>query len=261
VIQTVEAGLGAAGVSINRAGTLALVANRNEGTVSVFTIAGNKLTAAGKIQLGDAKSGPCHAVFTPDGKTALVTRDGDHKISILSVDGSKVEDTKEFILGGYRPYSIDVSSKGDIAVTGHMGGGQGESNVVSVIDLKNKPLRIVDNINVGQTPEGVALSSDGAFLAVNVVNGSNRAKSHPAFNDFGLLKVYSVKGTKLTAVAEAKTGHWCQGVAWSRNNKTVAIQCMVERNLQLFSFNGKSLKPAGAVALSGGGAGLRTAEK
>jgi DNA-binding beta-propeller fold protein YncE len=261
VIQTLEAGLGAAGVSINRAGTLALVANRSEGTVSVFTIAGNKLTAAGKIQLGDAKSGPCHAAFTPDGKTALVTRDGDHKISILSVNGSKVEDTKEFILGGYRPYSLEISSKGDVAVTGHMGGGQGEVNVVSVIDLKAKPLRIVKNVDVGQTPEGVALSSDGAYLAVNVMNGSNRPKNHPLFNDFGLLQIYSVKGTNLTKVAEAKTGHWCQGMAWSKNNKTVVIQCMVEKNLQAFSFNGRSLKPAGTVALSGGGAGLRTAEK
>ena len=50
-------------------------------------------------------------------------------------------------------------------------------------------------------------------------------------------------------------------MAWSKNNKTVAIQCMVEKNLQLFSFNGRSLKPAGTVPLSGGGAGLRTAEK
>jgi len=84
VIQTLEADFGAAGVSVNRAGTLALVANRSAGTVSVFTIAGNKLAPAGKILLGDAKSGPCHAAFTPDGKTVLVTRDGDHKISILS---------------------------------------------------------------------------------------------------------------------------------------------------------------------------------
>ena len=44
VIATLEAGLGAAGVSINNTGTLALVANRSEGTVSVFTVAGNKLT-------------------------------------------------------------------------------------------------------------------------------------------------------------------------------------------------------------------------
>ena len=105
VVATLEAGLGAAGVSINRAGTLALVANRNEGTVSVFTIAGAKLTPAGKIQLGDSKSGPSHVAFTPDGKMALVTRDGDNKVSILSVDGNKVEDSKMFMVGGIRPYS------------------------------------------------------------------------------------------------------------------------------------------------------------
>ena len=39
VVQTLEAGAGASGVSVNRAGTLALVANRNAGTVSVFRIA------------------------------------------------------------------------------------------------------------------------------------------------------------------------------------------------------------------------------
>ena len=40
VLATLRAGNGASGVSINRAGSLALVANRFEGTVSVFTIAG-----------------------------------------------------------------------------------------------------------------------------------------------------------------------------------------------------------------------------
>jgi DNA-binding beta-propeller fold protein YncE len=261
VIATLQAGKGAAGVSINRAGTLALVANRNEGTVSVFTISGKTVTPAGKIDLGDAKSGPSHAAFTPDGKMALVTRDGDHKISIFSVDGDKVTDTKKFMVGGYRPYSLDISAKGDVAVVGNQGGGQGDVDVINVIDLKARPPRIVDTISVGQTPEGVVMSGDGAYVAVTVMNGSNRPKEHPAFNDFGLLQVYSVNGTKLAKVAEAKVGHWCQGAAWSKDHKTVVVQCMIEKNLQAFGFDGKVLKPAGTVALSGGGAGLRTAEQ
>lgn len=57
VIATHKVGKGAAGVAINRAGTLALVANRAEGTVSVFTLKGNVLSPAGdKIALGDRKS-------------------------------------------------------------------------------------------------------------------------------------------------------------------------------------------------------------
>ena len=261
VIATLHAGKGAAGVSIDRAGTLALVANRNEGTVSVFTIAGKILTPAGTIDFGDVKSGPCHAAFTPDGKMALVTRDGDHKISILSVDGNTVTDTKKFMVGGYRPYGIEISARGDIALVGNQGGGQGDADTVSVIDLKANPPRVVDTISVGQTPEGVAMSGDGAYLAVTVMNGSNRAKTHPTFNDFGLLQVYSIDGTKLAKIDEAKVGHWCQGAAWSRNNEAVVVECMVEKNLQVFSFDGHTLKPVGTVPLSGGGAGLRTADR
>jgi DNA-binding beta-propeller fold protein YncE len=261
VIDTLEAGLGAAGVSINNAGTLALVANRSEGTVSAFTIVGNKLTPAGKIQLGDSKSGPSHVAFTPDGKTALVTRDGDHRVSILSVDGNKVEDSKKFMVGGVRPYSMEISSTGDVAVFSNQGGGQGDIDVINVIDLKAKPPRIVDTISVGQTPEGIGMSADGTYVAVTVMNGSNRAKDHPAFNDFGLLQIYLVNGTTLTKVAETKVGHWCQGAAFSKDNKTVVIQCMVEKNLQAFDFDGRALKPAGKVPLGGGGAGLRTAAK
>src|SRR5262249_1903767 len=40
VLATLETGLGPAGISINRASNLALVANRNEGTVSIFAISG-----------------------------------------------------------------------------------------------------------------------------------------------------------------------------------------------------------------------------
>ena len=261
VIATLEAGLGAAGVSINNAGNLALVANRSEGTVSVFTVTGNKLTPAGKIQLGDSKSGPSHVAFTPDGKSALVTRDGDNRVSILTIDGSKVEDSKAFMVGGVRPYSLEIGPKGDVAVFSNQGGGQGDIDVINVIDLKAKPPRIVDTISVGQTPEGIGMSSDGKYVAVSVMNGSNRPKDHPAFNDFGLLQVYSVSGTTLRKVAQTKVGHWCQGAAFSKNNKTVVIQCMVEKNLQVFDFDGRNLKPAGTVPLSGGGAGLRTAAR
>ncbi len=260
VIATLEAGMGASGVSINRASTLALVANRAEGTVSIFTVSGKMLTPAGKIQLGDAKSGPSHAVFTPDGKMVLVTRDGDHKISVLSVDGSKVEDTKHYMVGGIRPYAIDISSKGDVAVFVNQGGGQGDTDAINVIDLKMNPPRIVDTISVGQIPEGVAISPDGSHAAVTIQNGSQRPKSHKAFNDFGLVKVFRINGTKLTLAAEAKVGHWGQGVVWSKDGKTLLVQSMIEKELEVLSFDGKELKKTGAIKVNGGPAGIRTAQ-
>jgi len=157
VLTTVQAGAGAAGVSINRAGSLALVANRNEGTVSVFTINGNTVTPAGMVQLGDAKSGPSQAVFSHDGATALVTRDGDSRISVLSVDGSRVEYAKRDLYAGLRPYDIDLTGSA-AAIVGNVGTGNGDNDTISLIDMTAKPIRVVTTVSVGQTPEGVKMS-------------------------------------------------------------------------------------------------------
>jgi DNA-binding beta-propeller fold protein YncE len=259
VIATLEAGLGATGTAINPAGTLALVANRNEGTVSIFTISGNKLSAAGKIDFGDPKSGPSGVAFTPDGKTVLVTRDGDHRISILSVDGSTVTDTKRIMTGGFRPYAVQVSPKGDIAIVGNQGANAGDIMPVNVVDLKGKAPRIINTVDVGQYVEGVAFSDDGNFLAVIAQNGSSLAPSHPFYNDHGLLVVFSVNGTTLTKVAEVKIGQWPQGVAWSRDGKTLLAQSMVDNALATVSFDGKNLKVTGQVKVTGGPDGIRTA--
>jgi DNA-binding beta-propeller fold protein YncE len=261
VIATVEVGLGPAGVSFSPDGKLVLVANRGEGTVSILTVAGKTLTPAGKIALGDAKSGPSHAAFTPDGKTALVTRDGDHRISVLSVDGTKVEDTKAYMVAGIRPYSISISSKGDVAVLTNQGGGQGDTDIVSLIDLKQKPPRIADTVSVGQIPEGATMSPDGSHVAVTIQNGSNRPKTHPSYNDHGLVMVYRIDGAKLVLAAQAKVGGWGQGVVWSRDGKTLLAQSMLAKSLDVLSFDGKSLSVIGKIPVPGGAAGIRTVEK
>jgi DNA-binding beta-propeller fold protein YncE len=259
-LATLQAGKGAAGVSINRAGTLALVANRSEGTVSVFTIADKTLTPAGKIQLGDEKSGPSHVVFSPDGKTALVTRDGDNKISVLAVDGSKVEYTKRDISAGLRPYGIEMSPSGDVAIVANIGLGGGDNDTVSVIDVTAKPPRVVETVTVGQTPEGIRLSPDGKYLAVTVMNGSNKPKASPFFRDFGLVKVFGVDGSKLSHITEAHVGHWCQGVAWNKDSTALVVQCMVENELQVLGFDGKTLKQSEPIKLKASPAGIRTAQ-
>ena len=157
VAAQLQAGKGAAGVSINRAGTLALVANRSEGTVSVFSIAGGVLTPVGKVDLGNEKSGPSHVAITPDGKTALVTRDGDHKISVLSIDGTKVEYSKRDLSAGLRPYGLDIHPNGKVAVVANIGIGGGDADTASLIDIEAKPPRVIHTVTVGQTPEGIAL--------------------------------------------------------------------------------------------------------
>jgi len=263
ILATLQAGKGAAGVSINKAGTLALVANRDEGTVSVFTISGTTVTAAGKVTVGGEKSGPSAVIFDPDGKHALVTRDSDNRITLLTIDGSKVEVSKREIAAGLRPYGLDISAKGEVAVVANIGIGAGDADTISVIDLKLDPPRVVQTYTVGQTPEGIKLSPDGKFVAVSVMNGSNKPANSPFFNGNGLLQIWTRTGTQLTKTAELPIGRWCQGIAWSANGKTILVQCMVEEEINIIRFSGlagRSLQRVGSIKTKGGPAGIRTAE-
>lgn len=264
VIATFHAGLGASGIDINRAGTLALVANRAEGTVSVFTINGKTVKPGGKVDLrGGADSMPSQVMFTADGRTALVSCNSvnDNRIAILTVNGSNVEYTKrdngDFFVG-LRPYGMDITPSGDMAVIGNIGAGfSGGADVVSLVDLKASPLRAIDQVPVGAVPEGISVSPDGKYVAVTVMNGTNAAKASGFYNDFGILKILRIKGRTLSVVTEAKIGHWCQGVAWTPNSRTVLAQCMVEKEIQMFGFNGSVLKSVGSIPVNGGPAGLR----
>ena len=261
VIATHEAGASAAGVSINRQGTLALVANRAEGTVSVFTIQGKTLTPGPKITVGDAKSGLSHATISPDGRLALVNRDGDDRISVLSIDGAKVEYTKRDMNAGLRPYGIDISANGAFAAVANIGRGQGDVDTVSLIDLKMTPPRVVETISVGQTPEGIKVSPDNQHVAVVVMNGSNKPKSSPFYSDNGKLVMLKVSGSSITKVAEAPIGHWSQGAAFSTDGKTVLVGNMVEKDVQVFAWDGQTLRETARIKVNGGSAALRTAEK
>ena len=260
ILATLEAGAGPSGIAINRSGTLALIANRGDGTVSIFSIAGKTVTPAGRIDFGEAKSGPSGVIITKDGKSALVTRDGDHRISLLSIDGTKVDYTKRDIYAGLRPYSIDIARDGLFAVTGNIGFGVGDADTVSVIDLTGKlSPRVSETITVGSTPESVKISPDGKFIAVTVQNNSNKVPKAPIFNDFGFLKILRIDNGKLSLVAEIKNGHWCQGVVWSKDGATLLVQCMVEKEIEIYRFDGTNLTRTGAIPVGGGPAAIATA--
>src|SRR5262245_22547820 len=218
VIATLEAGMGAAGISVNRQGTLALVSNLVDGTVSVFTIQGKIVTPAGTVEVGGKTAGGVMVAITPDGKTALVSRSNDNKISVLSIDGAKVEYTKRDMTAGVRPIVLDVASNGAFAVVASLAGGaSGDSDSVSLIDLTAKPPRVVDTIGVlGATAEGLKISPDSSVVAVVVHNGSNRPKDSPFYNDAGKLVIVRVTGKTLSRVGEAPIGHWSQGAVSRR---------------------------------------------
>ncbi len=262
LIATVETGLGPGGVSINRQGNLSLVANRDEGTVSVYTISGKTVTPVSKVKVGDAKSVLGHVAISRDGKLALVPRSAENKVAVLTIDGTTVKLSDREINTGLRPTSIDISSNGAFAAVANIGMGGGDEDTVSLIDLTQKPPRVVDTITVGQTPEGIRIAPDGLHIAVVVMNGSNKPKESPFYHDTGYLVMLRVDGMKLSKLAQAPIGHWSQGVVFSPDGKTVLVGNMVEKDVQVLEWDGTFLRDTGTrIKVNGGSAGLRTVEK
>jgi len=264
VIATLEAGKGAAGISVNRQGTLALVSNFVDGTVSIFTIQGKTVTPAGTLEVGGEKAGGGMVAIAPDGKTALVSRQLDNKVSVLAIDGTKVEYTKRDMTPGVRPIVLDIASNGAFAVVGSLAGAaSGDHDSVSLIDLTAKPPRVVDTIGVlGPTAEGLKIAPDSSVVAVVVHNGSNRATDSPFYNNAGKLVIVRVTGKTMSRVAEGPIGRWSQGVAFSPDGKTILVGNMIEKDYWVFSWDGQNLKDTGQrIKMNGGPAAIRTVEK
>jgi DNA-binding beta-propeller fold protein YncE len=260
VTATLHAGAGASGVSINPAGTLALVANRAEGTVSVFTIAAGVVAEAGKVRLGAPTISLAMPIFFDGGKRALVSRDGDHKISMLLIDGANVTVSPKTLAPGLRPYQLDTTGPRRYAVSGNIGGGGRDMDTISLIDLAPATPRVVDVVAVGLTPEGLKMSPDGRYVAVNVNNGSNQAAKSPTFHKDGLVQVWAIADGRLTKVAEATTGAWGQGIAWSKDSRRLLVQCMADQSIEVYGFDGHKLRHESSLALPAGPAAIGVAE-
>ena len=246
VIDTLHAGMGAAGISVNRMGTLALVANHQQGTVSVLSIEGTTVKVIEKIDLENAKSGPMHVAITPDSKRALVSRDGDNKVTLLNISPSnRVTLAKRDLFPGQRPDCVDVRPQADLAIVANIGRGQGDADTLSLIDLSVKPPRVVDTVSVGQTPESAFFLPGGQYVGVNVMSGSNKASNSPFYQKGGNFLLLRVENKRLVRVASAPIGAWPQGLAFSEDGRYALVQNSADRNIELLQIDGEKVAPTG----------------
>jgi DNA-binding beta-propeller fold protein YncE len=215
--------------------------------VSLFTIDGDSVKLASTLQIGDAHSAPAQPIFFARGTRALVSRDGDHLLSTIEIDGTAMRLSPAVTRGGLRPYGLSSAGPRRFAVAANIGGGGHDVDTVSLIDLTGPVPRVIDTVAVGLTPEGIAMAPDGRHIAVNVNAGSNNPPGGPDYRAQGEVQIWRIDGRRLVKVTQALVGHWGQGVAWSADSRTLLVQSNVERRIDLFRFDGKRLLASGAL--------------
>jgi DNA-binding beta-propeller fold protein YncE len=258
IVQSLTAGLGATVVRVSPDGSVALIANRGEGTVSVYGVKDKRLTSVGKVDFGNPKAGPSGVGFAHDGKTALVSRDGDNKVSILRLDGTKVTVEPVWLTTAVRPYTLDVNAAGTMAVVANLGNAALDVDSVSLIDLTGARPRVVLTQSVPPGPEGLKLSPDGKLLAVGSQMGTQKPPADPFYTKGGIFSLYAVQGQTLRLLATAPIGGWNQGIAFSRDGKTILLQGMADKQIEVFQWDGKRLTKGKPLAMGIGPEAIRT---
>ena len=232
-IATVEVGKQPSGLSINKAGNLALIANRADNTISVLSINGKEVKLIDTVQMGEVVA---HVAFTPDGKRALVAKFPGHKIGVLNVDGQKVTDSKYNMNVGLWPYNVDVTPNGAIAIVadnGFSGGSDGNVDTVSVIDMEATPPRVIDRVVVGDAPEGLAISPKGNLAAVVLLRGSNTPWNSHFYNRNGSVVILKIDGKKVTKLDELELRGLPEGVVWSADGKYLYVGNFMDSDVSI----------------------------
>jgi DNA-binding beta-propeller fold protein YncE len=259
MIAKLDVGAHTNGLSINRDGTLLLAAG-HDGTVKVLAIDGKNVRMIDQVKVADKRLSGIS--FTHDGKAAIVAQRDENGAAVLSVDGASVKLTKERISTGVNPYAVDISSDGKWAIIGNTGvGGRivADADVVTLVDVSSRPFRAVQQISVPSTPEGVAISPDGRWIAVSSMAGSSLTPDDPGRNKIGKLVLFEIKDGWATKVNEVPGAEAAQGVVFSQDSKQILLQMDVERAIGVFAVRDGKLVDTGArLSLAAGPVSIRS---
>jgi DNA-binding beta-propeller fold protein YncE len=249
VVQTLNLGKQPSGLAINANGTMALVANRADGTISVLSIDGKNVKVTDSVPVGAAADSVSAVAITPDGKTALAVKANTDKVAVLTIDSGKASyDKKNDLPANNYPYNVVVTPNGQIALIANTGGGgssDGNADTVSVVDLTVTPIRIIDHITVGDSPEGLAISPKGDMAVTIEARGSNRPKDNWIHHPAGAVTVLSIDGKKVTRAGEAPVGLLPEGGAFSADGGYLYIGNFIDSDLSVFRVAGSQLTDTG----------------
>jgi len=205
-----------------------------------------KLTPAREDRFRQSESQPeRRGDFRPTADGAGGGATATTRSRFLSIDGTKVEDTKaDAKPAGFARIRCRSARRAILRVCRQMGGGGAGDIDTNQRRRPGQARHRVSSItlDVGQSVEGHGVSRPTANYTVAVSAPERLSKpppSNPFYNANGLVVVFHIDGTtSLTRVGDAKVGGWNQGVAWSRGRQDPACpEHMVENALSIISFD------------------------
>jgi YVTN family beta-propeller protein len=155
ILGTIAVGKGPTGLTFSQDGRFAYVSNQGDKTVSVIDTASNQVIKS--IPVG---ANPHFLVVSPDGKIWGTNTGGSE---IYVIDPEKQDKVATFDVGA-QPQQIAFAFRGMQGPLAYVSVGSLGKVIVVNADIKN--LKVVDQIEVGQGPNGIWASPEGTRVFV-----------------------------------------------------------------------------------------------
>ncbi len=245
VVAAVHAGRQPSGMSISPDGKTLLVANRDEGTITVWSVSGTQLNLIQSVEIATPEDQLSDVAISPDGKLVLASVQEGHYLSVLELQGGRLtlSDRKLSVCG--KPYRTVITRDGTLGITAGSGELAPDVHALTIVDLTENPIRTIDYVPVGNAPESFEVSPDSKLIAVMLFNGANALPEDPTRTEHGLLKLLARRGKTFETVQALPLGRITQGAAFTSDGKYLLAQCHDLREIRVYRVVGESIEDTG----------------
>jgi DNA-binding beta-propeller fold protein YncE len=160
---------------------------------------------------------------------------------------------------GLNPLNVQITPDGKLALVNNIGGGQdGGVDTVGVIDLEATPPRVIDQVVVGDAPEGLAISPTGGYAASLLLNGTGGTPKTAFYrHEKSYVALLKIEGKSVRKVAQADVGGLAEGLAFSPEGQYLYVGNFVEGTIDILRRDGDTLAKVGSLVLPGHPASMR----
>jgi len=138
------------------------------------------------------------------------------KVSYAQVDGKNYD-----MATGLNPLNVQITPDGKLAIVNNIGGGQdGQVDTAGVIDLEASRPGVIDQVVVGDGPEGLAMSPAGGYAASLILNGAGGTPKTAFYrHDKSYVALLKIDGKTVRKVGRAGVGGLAEGIASSPDRR------------------------------------------
>src|SRR5207302_4873925 len=109
------------------------------------------------------------------------------------------------------------------------------------------PPRVIDQVVVGDGPEGFAISPTGEIAVAILLRGSNAPKSAFYYNRNGSVAVLKIDGKKVTKVGEVEVRGLPEGAVFSPDGKYLYAGNYMDDDISILKVDGTTVTNTGKL--------------